>query len=173
MSASKFDEYLKRIKKYLLKISDVTKLREGECLELLFFDRNFFDFVDQYSTKYKTKSIDLAKFAKQDFGYQGIYKHNHDLQGHILWYFDTPKHNRKCDHRPKESFEFHLNYEKSSYYPLKNGKLPGRKDKDWQTQKKYDNKSYKSFPKSTLIGWRGPAIRISDLKKLPKLKYDL
>lgn len=172
-------EFFKQAKKYFIKVKDITKLKKGDCIELFFFDRNFFDAVYNYHNKTGKVSVNIKDLYNGNYGYAGVYRHDHDLQGDFLWFIDRSTGNSHRGGCPvpgfNESFEFHLNYYKGNWYPLKNGKLPkggGRLGLPGQF-KELRGKSYTEFPKSTLVGWRGEAIRVSDLDKLPNLKYEL
>jgi len=66
---------------------------------------------------------------------------------------------------------FELEYMKDNWYPLINGKIPA---KDEQGIMKFPNKKPKSwteYPETTHVGWRGPMILWSDVKKMPGIYY--
>jgi hypothetical protein len=76
--------------------------------------------------------------------------------------FDSPEGDGKRT-------EFDINYQKENWYPLENGELPAR-DSQLGTALLDEVRDWKSFPKTTRLGFRGPMIPIEKIDEI-KIKY--
>jgi len=136
-----------------LRISDIEKLNPGDQIEFICLDRNIWDLTDHNE---ENKVTSVTKFFEK--GYQGTYIHQQGLQGTILF--------KDIDTEP-QNFEFHIEWCKGSWYPLKNGKL--KSDEQFNFPEQYENKSWDAYNSLTRIGWRGPMILKKWIKYLPKI----
>ena len=154
-------KWYEKAEEYGLTIEDVLDFEPGEEVELLLLHRNIFDgTLDPKTNKPKYKYTPTHFFRNEKW----IYTHNKDLRG-------TLRLETKDSTIETKDFEWEL--EISDYnatdkiigslrwYPLENGKMKPLKNKKWNT-----------FPKNTLVGWRGPAVYWSNLKDLPKITYE-
>lgn len=136
-----------------LTIQRVLNMKKGQKMKMLCLDRNLYDTTDSIPPNQLRCP---AKFF--DGGYMGVYTHDHDMSGTFKWQFQ-PKD------EPPMPFTFEINYKNENWYPLDEdgtlamglGRMLGIK------------KSYKKFPKTTRVGWRGPMIPWNALKDLPRV----
>ena len=140
--------WLKSMNKMYLKIKDIENLKKGESIKLLCIDRNFYDII-------QSNPINIPICPKEFFKNNYIieYTHYEDLKGFGNWCnLDKPG--------TKSDFEFHIEYCKNHWYPLKNGKLPESDPKGiaYLLNNSFVKKNWKNYDKNTLIGWRGPMI---------------
>jgi hypothetical protein len=144
----------KSSRKYHLTINQVKRMKKGQKLKVLCLDRNIYDHVDSEPT-YKVTSP--STFFR---GCWAIYTHDHDMTGFLRFSWEGGKGKGM-------EFTFHLNYRNDSWYPLtEKGDLPAWGDMGIMLGIK---KHYTKFPGKTRIGFRGPMIPWSDLKRLPKI----
>lgn len=134
-----------------LTIADIIKLKKGDMLNILCFDRNIMDLVPNVPNKVYHPNEFFVK------AYQGTYIHEKDLSGQIMF--------PEFDSEPSP-FEFHLEYCYHSWYPLKNGKLISQGD-PCGVPEKFNNKTWRSFSKTTRVGWRGPMVLKNQLDYFP------
>lgn len=151
-------------KKYALTINDILKLNPGEQIKLLPFHMNL------WSTALDDKNALISLKPQKFFEHEWIiYQHNKGLKG--KWFGawlakneGVSKTARKIPPNKLKDFEFDVQYtEGGLWVPLKNGYLDmdGIKKQHWS-----------KLPKTTKIGWRGPMIKWSDLKKVPNIIYN-
>lgn len=151
--------WYRKAEEYGLTIEDVLDFEPGEEVELLLLHRNIFDgTLDPKINKPKYKYTPTHFFRNEKW----IYTHKKDLRGSL-----------RLANTTIETRDFEWELEISDYnatdkdigalrwYPLENGKMGPLKNKKWNT-----------FPKDTLVGWRGPALYWANLKDLPKITYE-
>ena len=145
-------EWIDHVRKYWLTIADVQNMKHGEKLKVVLLDRNV---SDRFNGKTGNKLIRPEKSALDI----ATYTHVHDMQGELV-----------IDYKSKpivlNSFEYHVEYEKGEWYPLSNGVLPA-KDSQFGTALLGKTTTWKEMPATTPVGFRGPMVRYSDLKKMP------
>jgi hypothetical protein len=138
-------EWIQKVRDHWLTIADVKQLKPGSKLKVVILDRNIYDYLDGFPTNKMLPPTTLHQST-------GTYTHGHGMQGTLL-----------PDHGP---FEFHVEYEKGRWYPLRNGYLPAKDDQLGHAllgKKTHWTK----MPPTTAVGFRGPMVRVSDLKSLP------
>ena len=142
------DKWIKATSKYHLRIRDIKKMKKGQKIYVLGLDRNFPDAL--YDSKiiigkvYKPEN--LFKVKKYTYIHDSGFKGNFDVI---------------------EDFEFHIEYKKDHWFPLKDGKL----SKTDMREEGLSTKKIMNFPPSTKIGFRGPMILWKNVKKLPLIKF--
>ena len=148
----KFDDWYEKSRKYWLSINDITKLKPNVKLVLLSLHRNVLDIP--YDTLKDKKLYKPEVFFKDS---KDTYIHKKDLVGDL-----------KIDGGIEEDITFDVEYKKDFWYPLQNGYLPA---KDPQRAFKLLGKKthWTKFNKKTHVGFRGPIMLWSDLKKMPKI----
>ena len=162
-------EWLFNASKKFIKIQDMLLMKEGDVEWFYIFDRNLFDYTHDNKEKKRYKP---DKFFK---GYSIKYTHIYGIFGKYEWYFnnellDTDSNCIQYDY-------FQVNLENDIWFKLTDGKicqLP-KPQPQINLPKTLENKFWYDLPKKTLIGWRGPMIRLKDLKKMPDVywsKYD-
>eukprot|EP00299_Pterocystis_sp_00344_P008165 c2991_g1_i1.p1 GENE.c2991_g1_i1~~c2991_g1_i1.p1 ORF type:complete len:368 (-),score=74.30 c2991_g1_i1:81-1184(-) len=121
-----------------LTINDVLEFPLNQEIQLLSLHRNWSD-ESPSSHGYLSDPLDFFRNSKATFTHFG------DLKGNWVaneWNWDE--------------FEFDLEYEEGHWYPLEGGVLSLENDKRWQ-----------DFPRTTRVGFRGPAILLSKVHALP------
>lgn len=154
--------WIEHIRYECLTINDILNLKEGDRIKVLCMDRNLGDTTEELN-KYDTL-CDLEHFFRNNYA---IYIHEKDLQGRIIWSFLYGK----GAITESDEFEFHIEYKKNCWYPLKDGKLP---DKDGQGFANFGDsagKHYSEFEGSRRVGWRGPMIMWDKLKNYDKIYW--
>lgn len=136
-----------------LTVREIKKLNPGDSIEFLCLDRNVDDFTDHNE---ENKIMSVSKFFSK--AHQCKYTHVDGLKGMLM--FDN------INTEPF-LFEFHLEWTKNYWYPLKDGKL--KSDEQFNFPDEYENKSWESYSEKTRIGWRGPMILKKYYKYLPKV----
>ena len=141
-----------------LKISDILALGNEETIKVLCIDRNFYDCISKTPTE---NAIPAEDFFKDNYNVE--YKQDHDLHGKIKFIgLDE-------EFRP---FNFHLNFDNKSWYPLQdNGILP---EEDIDGIMDFSNIAldFREYPTDTLIGWRGPMIKWEYVKNSPLIYWE-
>jgi hypothetical protein len=137
-------EWKEKVRDHWLTIADVKRLKPGSKLKVVLLDRNLFDYMDEFPSNKMLPNTTLIKNTSD------TYVHGRDMQGTL--------HN--------EPFEFHVEYEKGRWYPLQDGYLPA-KDEQWGHKLLGKKTSWKNMPPTTAVGFRGPMVRVADLKRLP------
>ena len=152
------NKWMNRIRKHYLRISDVLKMKKGDKIKLLVLDRNVTDITSKNKTNKELVSYTPKHFFRKNFA---VYTHNSKLKGTIK-YFNINSMN----------FQFEIEYQKNNWYPLNNNGKLGKKDRQgFADFKDKAGLHYSEFPKSTPLGFRGPMIKYSSLKDLPKVYW--
>lgn len=151
--------------RYGLEIKDILSMKAGEKMDVILLDRNVGDYMHgaKKGTKYDPKKKGLS---------YATYIHGKNLTG-ILIMHDVGV--------VQECFEWEIN-SKSIGGPFwcsincisKPCKIkPGRTSCEMKTEHA-DYQTIKDLDPKTKVGWRGPAIKLEDAKKLPKnvVHYD-
>lgn len=146
-------KWLQRTSNKSLTIKDIRKLKKGDIIKMVVFDRNLYDTLD-YSTKPNTLYTPQYFFRKSIVKYT----HNKDLTGKLQFV-----HNTSID-----DFEFDIEFKPNNWYPLTNGILP-KKDSQGFIKLLGKDKKWQDFSENTRIGWRGHMIQLDIVKKLPKV----
>lgn len=137
------DEWLDEMEPHFLTIQDVKNMEHGKETEYLCICRNFYDLMSYVKKKKALKPSELFKS-----NYKMFYKHDCDLKGEM-------KYDKEDEYK---KFEFHIEYKKKFWYPLKDGKLPLE-----DPQKIFNLSSCKrdwtEYDNNTKVGWRGPMIK--------------
>ena len=143
--------YIDETRQFHLTIADIKKLKKGDKLDIFCFDRNVMDNALSATDKPYNPKIFF------EHTYQGIYTHDKGLKGLLQFdiYDDDPV-----------PFEFDLEYMNHRWYPLKNGKLES-KGELCGVPKKFNGKTWRSFPDTTRIGCRGPIVLKNHLDYMP------
>ena len=147
----------KKMRKHYLRINDILKMKTGDKIKLLILDRNVSDSTTAINKE--LKSYKPKYFYRKSLA---VYTHDKELKGSILFNFEGAE--------PMD-FEFEIEYKRYHWYPLTNGKLPKKESQNYSHFGDKAGKHYTQFPKTTLVGWRGPAIRYELLKDLPKVYW--
>lgn len=138
----------KTMKSKYLTIRHIVKMKRGQKIKFLCYDRNFCDCVADAPSPAKPSILCSKCYIVE-------YIHDHDLHGKAKFMCDSAF----------EPFDFHLNYSGDCYYPLDDkGRLPNVDPQGFAdfTGVKRD---YRDFPQSTYVGWRGPILLWSDVQK--------
>lgn len=138
------------MKENYLTIGDVKNFKCGDKEKFLCIDRNFYEFL--YKNKGK-REMSPADFFSNCYILK--YTHINSVNGIGLWNFSPIERH----------FIFEINYKKSCWYPLNShGTLP---NKDFEGCKL----SWNEYSDNTLLGWRGPMLRWSDVINGPNISY--
>ena len=163
--ALKLDDWCEYIRKYLcLTVKDIRELKVGESIKMLFIDRNFLDIINNYTEKHNIKGeIDIENIVDSGLLYTVEYTRKNDdsLKGHTQFYgmIETTS----------ENFEFDILFEDvGMWLPLYNDYIITDYIRDDNVKKLIGIKS-NNLEDNKLIGWRGEAIAIKNIKKIPIL----
>ena len=151
-------KWVERVRKFYLTIGDIEKMMPGEKVDVVLLYPELFDVEILKVTRNKMLHPEsLKKIA-------GTYVHKDGINGalnvaggiihtdatgnHLQVQIDKGWHNFYDGFLPTKWQEFDFKTDKMV----------------WKYRKKM---GWKDLPKSTPVGWRGPIIRVSDLKKMP------
>lgn len=151
-------DWKENVRNECLTINDILSLGKGEKIDVLIMDRNLSDWVcsvNEYNTLYKAENFFRTNKA--------TYIHNHDLTGKIIW--------EEGDLNSEQPFEFHIEYQKDHWYPLKNNFLPKEDPQKFAFFSYPEDKHYMDFNDKTRVGWRGPMLLWSKMKNQPDIYY--
>jgi hypothetical protein len=152
------EHWTNKAKSKWLTISDLKQLKPGDTIDLLPLDRNVGDTVDSAGIP-PNKLQAAAKFFEPN---KAIYEHKEGLQGKLTLLVNSER-------IVLDPFEFHVEINRSdNWYPLQDGSLPA---KDPQGFVKLLGKKmhWTALDPTTHVGYRGPMIAWSALKKSPKV----
>lgn len=147
------EKWVKQAEKKAITKATIEKMKPGDKIELLPLDRNLYDIIEE-----DNKPNQLYKptyfFRKNKV----VFKKIEGSKGMIKWGW-----NKKF-----EPFELQVEWEKFNWYPLIDEVLPA---KNIQTEQRLlgKNMSWNQLPLKIKVGWRGPMIKWSDVKKMPSL----
>lgn len=130
---------------YGLEVRDILKMKPGEKMDIIFFDRNVGDYL--HGSKIGQKFNPLKKGMSY-----GTYTHKEGLTGKIK--FDVLGY--------EECFEWEINFSPTLVNSL------NTKEKPIFWSPIPNDISYKDLNPKTKVGWRGPSIDKKDAKYLPK-----
>jgi hypothetical protein len=145
-------EWKQSVRKYWLTIADLQKMRHGERVEVVCLDRNVGDHLSHL------KSFKMLRASKCFSA--AMYTHDKDAEGTLVL------DHAKGDPIELKPFDFHVEYAKDRWYPLYKGYLPA-KDPQLGGVLLGKRTYWKDMPPNTAVGYRGPMVRVSDLKKMP------
>lgn len=150
-------KWIERVRKFYLTIGDVEKMKLGENLDVVLLYPELFD---PGILKITRNKMHLPKSLKK---IAGTYTHKDGING-VLNIMDGIIYTDASD-------DLQVQIEKG-WHNFYDGFLPTKwQEYDLKTEKmvwKYRRKmGWKDLPKSTPVGWKGPIIRVSDLKKMP------
>lgn len=158
-------DWLFKASKYFITIKDILSMKEGDKDIFILFDRNLFD------STHNNKENKIYKPEHYFRGYSIIYTHVYGLFGKMVFY----DNNKLLDSWYLDHYDYwQVNLSTGWWTKLTDGKLTQLP----KPQPKIDfpngleNKLWNTLPKNTFIGWRGPMMRLSDLKKMPNIYWN-
>ena len=160
-------------RRYWMTIGDLLKVKIGQPIKVLSLHRNILDIVT--STNDENVSYSPIEFFKTEIMY---WTRKKDIFGKLVVQYEG----QEDVIYENSGFDLYL-HDQCMWYPLE-----GVHDKNYKIYKKIsgdltganclpgemgpDNcKSWKEYPLSTYVGWRGPIIRWENLSKLPPLYF--
>lgn len=146
MTSNKMDveEWLDQMEPHFLTIKDVKNMQHNEENQFLCICRNFYDFMPEVTKKEALNPLELFKN-----NYKIYYKHDCNLKGKIITNKDTNEYN---------NFEFHIEYKKDYFYPLKDGKILIDEPQELFNKSSVE-KDWTEYDDNTHVGWRGPMLK--------------
>ena len=152
--------------KHALTIKDIINLKKGQQIKVLTMDRNVWDCLTDCT---KGQSYPPEELLADSWA---IYIHEENLRGKLVFWFECENDQIEFTNELDQSdFEFHVEYEKGNWYPLKQGYLPANDPQGYSffpwTEKKY----WTEFDQMTPVGWRGHMILWSKLEEMPDIYY--
>jgi hypothetical protein len=154
------ENYPEAMKPYWITIRDIVALKPRQKVKFLCFDRNYDELYNQRKIPLKPGKLYTPQYFFRN-NYIMEYTHDHDLSGYRVF----------KDMEGSDAFEFDIEYKPGHWYPLENGSLPTVDPQGLVNFGKNAGKHYMQFPPDTHVGWRGPMIRWSDLKYMPKVYF--
>lgn len=167
--AFELDKWIDVARRFFLCKKDIDSLEEGEKVRVICLDRNVGDTVRESNEAKKAYTVE--RFFRESMA---TYTHgvNGGATGTI--HFEQEQGDEASD--PQQPFTFEVEYAQHSWYPLsKKGCLPVY---DLQKQKLFninnrlhdgtEPKCWNEFEATTLVGLRGPMLRVDRVKKLPR-----
>lgn len=142
------------VARYALRIKDITAMNKGERLHVLLLDRNIGDSL--HGTK-RGSSIILSRAIKRGDFLRAWYTHESGLTGTLDMYEIGVVH---------EPFTWELNQERigGPFW----GPIVKNDDGCCTSEDEGLPIDYTKLDPNTKVGWRGPAIAMSDVEKLPR-----
>lgn len=146
------EEWIKEAEKKSITKATIDKMKPKEKLEVLFLDWDLYDAT--MSVNKPNRLYKPTYFFRKN---KGVFKKEEGGKGMIKY----PWSNKF------EPFELHVEWKKFHWYPLTNGILPARDRRD---QKLLGKKmSWDQLSSKTRVGWNGPMVKWSDIKKMSSL----
>jgi len=160
-------DFIKLSKPYHLKINDIKKLRPGDELDVVIWDRNFEEYHIWENCK-SEKLYDSKEFFKEN-------RHKITYQGYIKWdihfpYGETIQHPVHLNTSGLETnWEWYAISQQDGYVNITNEILKSGEiiPKHWKSKRIH----WTEFPETTRVGWRGPIMLWEDLDKMPNVYY--
>lgn len=152
---------------YALTIKDIINLKPGQQIKVVMMDRNVWDCLTDCI---KGKSYKPNELLSDNWA---IYIHEEGLRGKLVFWFNC-KNDEEQINVDQPNFEFHIEYTKGSWYPLKEEYLPGADPQGFSKFPWDDNQKqhWTSFPETTCVGWRGHFVLWSKLDQMPNIGYN-
>lgn len=142
-----------------LKVGDIEKLKTGDTIKVLVMDRNLYDItmdINDPNTLYTSEHFFSQNTA--------TYVHGSGLQGKLTFHIGNN------DDIVQDPFDFHVQYNGSCWYPLKNGSLPAE-DEQGLFPLLDREVGWDEFPLDTPIGWRGPMVLWENVEAMPDIYW--
>ena len=149
------EDWLKQMEPFFITIKDVKNMENNEKNKFLCICRNFYDFMPEVK---KEEALEASELFKNN--YKIYYIHDCDLKG--------KKYNKEKE--KYDDFEFHIEYTKDYWYPLKDGKLP-LKDPQGIYNLSPVKKNWSEYDDNTKVGWRGPILNWKYVETFDKKIY--
>lgn len=148
-------DWIQRVREFYLTIGDVEKMKSGEKVDVVLLYPELFD---EAILKVAKNKMLLPAILKK---IAGTYIHKDGINGVLnvaagIIYENSPEDLQVQIDKVWESF--HHGFLPTKWQEFKGGKIV------WKYREKL---GWKDLPKTTPVGWRGPMIRVSDLKKMP------
>jgi hypothetical protein len=159
-------KWLFNASKKFITIQDMLSMKEGDIEWFYFFDRNLFEFTHENK---ENKKYTPNKFFKN--GYAIKYTHVYGIFGKWEWYSNNKLLYEESNCIDYDYFQVHL--ENDMWIKLTDGKmcqLP-KPQPPVKFPNNLENKFWHVLPKNTLVGWRGPMMKLKDLKKMPNIYW--
>ena len=158
-------DYIKISKPYHLRISDIKKLRPGDELDVVIWDRNFEEY-HIWTNCEPDKNYDSKEFFKAN-------RHKITYQGHMTWaihfpYGETIQHPVHLSTSGLETNWKWCSIE-NGYVNITNEVLKSSETIPDYWQPKHLH--WTEFPETTRIGWRGPIMLWENLDKMSSEVY--
>ena len=150
------EHWTRKVKGSWLTIGDLKNLKKGDTIEVLPLDRNVIDTINSAGIPPNTVRAAATLFEPN----RALYEHKEGLTGKLTLV---------AEQIVLDPFEFHVEIDRSdNWYPLQDGYLPAN---DPQGFVKLLGKKthWTALDPKTHIGYRGPMVRWSSLKTLPKV----
>lgn len=144
---------------FQLRVKDLKRMQPGDRLRVVFLDRNWDDITWRPDVNRAGKPTRPERFFRTHWA---DYTHQHGAQGTVVWSWDPEP----------QPFEWEVNYAPGRWFPLVQGGYLSAVDDfgEWLL----DGKPHwwEDLPDDMPVGFRGPAIRWADLKRMPKLWWE-
>ncbi len=162
-----YNQWEKETRNFHSTIQSILDIPIGESRTFLCLDRNALDIVENRLYEIKKGIITPSELFENNYYIRFV--RTTGIMGKIdIFYKNQEKriiNDEDKDDDYGEELEFDINYIRSNWYPLKNGELPAI-DSQFGTSLLGKVRDWKSFPKTTRIGWRGPMIPIEKIDKI-------
>ncbi len=155
------DKWLEAAEPHFMTIADFDHMKEGDKEEFILFDRNWQDvtFHNKEDTIYTPQ-----KYFRNAYFVQ--YTHVYGIFGTRIWFADG----ERLPPLGERYWELEWNTNYHCWYPITGGILRlVQPDYERPFPPHVNNKHWADFPKTTLVGWRGPMMRRADLSKMPNI----
>jgi hypothetical protein len=168
MKSTNIYDWLERNKDQHLTIADIQKLKIGDTLDVVFFDRNFEEhgMWDKYVKGKAYVPEDILQFNRGKVTYLGNFEW--DLYFPDCGTFKHPFHLEITGLNGTNWSWSAINPEDGKIHVTNNIFDCGKEHKNW----KPIHKKISEFPKTTRVGWRGPIMLWKRVYEMPKIYYD-
>lgn len=160
------NKWIENARKDCLQIRDITPLKKGDTLKVLVMDRNLCDTCCEDSVNPGNALFSAPRFFRFN---TAIYTHTGGLKGTIKYKWQESEEYKDCSE--PYPFEFEIEYKKDCWYPLENGHLPKEDPQGFSDFHYPKPKSWREFPSTTRIGWRGPMLLWSKVHSMPAVYW--
>lgn len=149
-----------------LTIADIDKLNPGDTVEVCMFDRNFEEYGmwDKYEESVGYDPEDILQYNKMTLKYKGNY--TWDLIIMDCGTFEHPIH-LNVEHLDTNWAWAEIDPKDSMVHITNNVFECGEEHNDWNPLHVH----YNNFPKTTRVGWRGPAVLWEKVYDMPKIHW--
>jgi hypothetical protein len=171
-----YKDWEEKTRDFHLTIADVLEMKQGESQTFICMDRNVWDIAlcgerNPPSSTDADQGVDPMHFFRNNLLTVTADCAENPMKGTWQWHWGG---NYTVEDQTSRDREFEINYQKESWYPLTDGKLPENDPQGfacfpWNKPGGLKRIHWSEYPLSTRLGWRGVMVKQSPF--LPKVLF--